>query len=183
MSFRPWSRSSSWRSSRRDPLGAPALDLGEEVLVRVAAGGELALAHEDLVELAAVEPDAAAALAGVDQDLAALHLDERFPHAGHRIGSPLPPSPIDLIVAIRPRRRTDNAGMSSEEWTDPEHVGRYLERADEFPYRAEGEGALLELIPRTARRVLDLGTGDGRMLARVAAGRPGLTASGSTSRR
>jgi tRNA (cmo5U34)-methyltransferase len=64
--------------------------------------------------------------------------------------------------------------MSSEEWTDPEHVGRYLERADGFPYRAEGEGALLEMIPRDARRVLDLGTGDGRMLARVAAGRPEL---------
>jgi len=55
--------------------------------------------------------------------------------------------------------------MASGEWTTPEHVRRYLDRADEFPRRAEGESVLLEHVPRDARRMLDLGTGDGRLLA------------------
>lgn len=54
------------------------------------------------------------------------------------------------------------------EWTSPECVARYLDRADEFPRRAEGESVLFEQIPKDARRVLDLGTGDGRLLALLA---------------
>jgi tRNA (cmo5U34)-methyltransferase len=65
--------------------------------------------------------------------------------------------------------------MPGEEWTaDEEKVRSYLGRADEFPHRVEGEGVLLEQVPRNARRVLDLGTGDGRLLAALQAGRPGL---------
>lgn len=62
--------------------------------------------------------------------------------------------------------------MPAEEWTDREHVDRYLERADDFPRRAEGESVLLDIVPRDARRILDLGTGDGRLLALVRADRP-----------
>lgn len=59
------------------------------------------------------------------------------------------------------------------EWTaDEKKVQRYLGRADELPHRAEGEGVLLELVPRDALRVLDLGTGDGRLLARLQVDRP-----------
>jgi SAM-dependent methyltransferase len=55
--------------------------------------------------------------------------------------------------------------MASEEWTTAEHAMRYLARADAYPRRSEGEAAMLEQIPVDVRRVLDLGTGDGRLLA------------------
>ncbi len=52
-------------------------------------------------------------------------------------------------------------------WTSNEHARDYLERADSISHRSEGEAAVLEFIPPTARRILDLGTGDGRLLALV----------------
>jgi hypothetical protein len=40
-----------------------------------------------------------------------------------------------------------------EEWTTPEHVLRYLRRADEYPRRAEGVGLdFFELMPESARK-------------------------------
>lgn len=64
--------------------------------------------------------------------------------------------------------------VTGEEWTDSERVGLYLDRADEFPHRMEGERVLLEHVPRGVRRVLDLGTGDGRLLAMLRADRPAM---------
>jgi tRNA (cmo5U34)-methyltransferase len=52
-------------------------------------------------------------------------------------------------------------------WTSSEHVRDYLERADSIRHRQEGEAALLEFIPPGTHRILDLGTGDGRLLALV----------------
>jgi len=49
-------------------------------------------------------------------------------------------------------------------WTKPEHAQRYLEIAYQIPHREEGEAALLEFMPRAPRRILDLGSGEGRLL-------------------
>ena len=68
--------------------------------------------------------------------------------------------------------------MASEEWSDQQHVGRYLEKADRFPHRDEGESVLFDHVPRDAHRILDLGTGDGRLLALLQAGRPDLVGVG-----
>jgi SAM-dependent methyltransferase len=57
--------------------------------------------------------------------------------------------------------------MATNLWTRTDHVLEYFNRADSIPHRTEGESALLEFIPQTTRRVLDLGTGDGRLLALV----------------
>ncbi len=63
--------------------------------------------------------------------------------------------------------------MAASEWTKDEHVDRYLAHADTFPHRAEGESVLLDHVPLAARRILDLGTGDGRLLALLRVDRPG----------
>jgi tRNA (cmo5U34)-methyltransferase len=60
-----------------------------------------------------------------------------------------------------------NASKPVNLWTSDEHARDYLERADSISHRSEGESALLEFIPQSTRRILDLGTGDGRLLSLV----------------
>lgn len=59
-----------------------------------------------------------------------------------------------------------------KEYNSAEYALEYLEYADKIPHRAEGEAALLEFIPDSVRRMLDLGTGDGRLLALLRLNRP-----------
>lgn len=68
--------------------------------------------------------------------------------------------------------------MAPSEWTIPERVRCYLDRADGFPHRGEGESVLLEQVPGNTRRVLDLGTGDGRLLALLKRDRPEIVGVG-----
>jgi tRNA (cmo5U34)-methyltransferase len=68
--------------------------------------------------------------------------------------------------------------MPANEWMTPGRVSSYLDRADGFPHRAEGESVLLEHVPDGAHRVLDLGTGDGRLLALLKQGRPEIVGVG-----
>jgi tRNA (cmo5U34)-methyltransferase len=62
------------------------------------------------------------------------------------------------------------------EWSSAEHALAYLAKADGIPHRAEGEMVLLDFVPRGARRILDLGTGDGRLLALLKIDRPNAQA-------
>lgn len=57
-------------------------------------------------------------------------------------------------------------------WPSAEHALEYLRRADTIPHRVEGEATLLEFVPSTARRILDLGSGGGRLLGLVRAAVP-----------
>jgi ubiquinone/menaquinone biosynthesis C-methylase UbiE len=64
---------------------------------------------------------------------------------------------------------TYGAVVSENPWTDPGHARDYLVRRDEMPHQREGYAALLEFVPASPRRVLDLATGDGYLLARIRA--------------
>jgi tRNA (cmo5U34)-methyltransferase len=63
---------------------------------------------------------------------------------------------------------------SADEWKSVQHALAYLKDADSMPHRAEGERVLLDHTPLDLRRVLDLGTGDGRLLALLRIERPGF---------
>ena len=63
-----------------------------------------------------------------------------------------------------------NLSLSKNEWSDSQHVLNYLNAANSIPHRKEGEVVLLDLIlssstsTTTVKRVLDIGTGDGRLI-------------------
>lgn len=56
------------------------------------------------------------------------------------------------------------------EWSRPDRVIEYLGR--EIPHRGLAEGLLIAALPKSLERVIDLGTGDGRLLALVGDHRP-----------
>lgn len=72
----------------------------------------------------------------------------------------------------------DDGYASGGEWRDPAYARRYLDRTAGMPWWDESERALAEHIPAGARRVLDLGTGDGRLIALVRRRAPDAAAAG-----
>jgi cyclopropane fatty-acyl-phospholipid synthase-like methyltransferase len=66
--------------------------------------------------------------------------------------------------------------QAPREWSDPGRVAEYLSR--EIPHRPTAEQLLLEALPSRVERFLDLGTGDGRMVALVRSRHPEARAVG-----
>jgi SAM-dependent methyltransferase len=58
------------------------------------------------------------------------------------------------------------------EYISADYALAYLEKADSLPHRREGEAVLLEVVPHDLQSFLDLGTGDGRLIALLKADRP-----------
>jgi tRNA (cmo5U34)-methyltransferase len=58
------------------------------------------------------------------------------------------------------------------QWPTQQHALDYLARADRIPHRTEGEAELLNQVSKNVRRILDLGTGDGRLLSLLKIDRP-----------
>jgi SAM-dependent methyltransferase len=55
--------------------------------------------------------------------------------------------------------------MNVNLWDTPEHALDYIQRRENsIPHRAEAEAALLEHLPARASRILDVGTGAGRLI-------------------
>ena len=52
-------------------------------------------------------------------------------------------------------------------WTSSEKALEYVQKAATILHRVEGEAVLLEFMPQSAQRVLDLGSGAGRLLGLV----------------
>lgn len=67
-------------------------------------------------------------------------------------------------------------GKAPSEWSDPGRVAEYLSR--EIPHRVTAEQMLLEALPPQVEHFLDLGTGDGRMIALVRSRHPDARAVG-----
>jgi len=70
--------------------------------------------------------------------------------------------------------RSDRASETNR-WTEPEWARRYLGERSRIPHRDEGVDALVELLPAAPHRVLDLGTGDGYLMGKIRAARPGVS--------
>ena len=66
----------------------------------------------------------------------------------------------------------------TNEWTNPDHALAYLERLSSIPHRDEGEATLISEISPDAERILDLGCGNGHLLALLLAHCPGATGVG-----
>jgi tRNA (cmo5U34)-methyltransferase len=57
-------------------------------------------------------------------------------------------------------------------WSESAWAQRYLRERDDIPHRMEGFAVLMEVLPDSPRRVLDLGTGDGYTLGLVRSAHP-----------
>jgi tRNA (cmo5U34)-methyltransferase len=69
-----------------------------------------------------------------------------------------------------------NMSRSAKEWSSPQNALAYLNVADTLPHRTEGEAVLIDHLSANTKRVLDLGTGDGRLIRLIKANRPDIEA-------
>jgi tRNA (cmo5U34)-methyltransferase len=60
--------------------------------------------------------------------------------------------------------KNDGENVSKNEWSSEQHTLNYLKKANEIPHRSDGENVLFYLILDDVKRVLDLGTCDGRLI-------------------
>ena len=65
---------------------------------------------------------------------------------------------------------------SPKEWSDAQHALEYLNLADSLPHRSEGDSVLEDLLAGNTKRILDLGTADGRLIRMIMAKRPDIEA-------
>ena len=65
---------------------------------------------------------------------------------------------------------SSSSSSSKKEWSDSQHVLNYLSAANKIPNRKEGEAILIDLVSSSTlttssvKRILDIGTGDGRLI-------------------
>ena len=77
-----------------------------------------------------------------------------------------------LNVNIKNNDKTDD----NSNWRTRSRVANYLKRIDKIPHRKEGEQVLCEIIPKETKRILDLGTGNGRLVKLIKEKIPNLEA-------
>jgi tRNA (cmo5U34)-methyltransferase len=65
---------------------------------------------------------------------------------------------------------------SAKEWSSPQTALTYLNVAETIPHRSEGESVLIDHLPEDTKRILDLGTGDGRLIRLIKANQPEIEA-------
>jgi tRNA (cmo5U34)-methyltransferase len=69
-----------------------------------------------------------------------------------------------LSIIIFVHESTKHMITSSQEWSDPSKSSYYLNKVDTYSNRPSGEKVLLDCIPDTAKKILDVGSGDGRII-------------------
>jgi len=60
-----------------------------------------------------------------------------------------------------------SAHIETNEWANAEHAQGFLDRRGQVPQLDVGYAELLEILPADPRRVLDLGCGDGKVMAMI----------------
>jgi SAM-dependent methyltransferase len=68
--------------------------------------------------------------------------------------------------------------MTVNLWVNQEHALAYLREREHLPHRVDAYEQVLELLPSSVERALDLGTGDGILLELALAERPGAVGVG-----
>jgi SAM-dependent methyltransferase len=60
-----------------------------------------------------------------------------------------------------------NTNVETNEWVNADHAQGFLDRRDQLPQLEAGYSELLRILPTYPRRVLDLGCGDGKVMAMI----------------